>query len=391
MKSSKILWLVLCCAPGFAVAQNSTGKSNSLSVDFSVPAPKPSVIWQSPDQLSTQLSQNKMTVKAGIQASGKLKSATLYVNGLIPNDSRGMSTSQVSAEKFDYLIEKEVNLSNGPNEIKIVAENTAGLITTETRLVNVTVVVAVKNRTDYALIIATDNYNEWSGLNNPIFDASTIAKELEENYGFKVDFLKNPTKAETLRKIREYNAKNYLPDDQFFVFIAGHGKFDELIKDGFLVSKDSKRNDDTNESYIPFSTLSILLNNNPCRHVFLTMDACFGGTFDQAIAKRGDDNDDDPIYSGKTAAEFIEKKLKLKSRIYLTSGGKEYVSDGRANKHSPFAYFLSESLRTYGGKMKVLTTNEVRMNVERMKSEPRYGFFGDNEPGSEFVFQAKSN
>jgi hypothetical protein len=118
------------------------------------------------------------------------------------------------------------------------------------------------------------------------------------------------------------------------------------------------------------------------------MDACFGGTFDQAIAKRGDD-DMDPAYSGKTAAEFIEKKLKFKSRIYLTSGGKEYVSDGRANKHSPFAYFFIESLRGYGGKMKVLTSNEIRANVERMKSEPRYGFFGDNEPGSEFVFQAR--
>ncbi len=387
MKPQKILWLALVCIPVWSMGQ-AVGKSNSLSVDFSPQPIKPVIKWLSPDQLSTQLGQTKMTVKAGIQAGGKLKSATLYVNGQIPNDSRGMSTSQATTEKFDYMIEREVTLSGGSNELKIVAENTVGVTTTESRLVNVTLVVASGNRTDYALIIATDQYNEWSKLSNPVFDATSIAQELQQNYGFKVELVKNPTKAETLRKIREYNAKNYLSEDQFFIFIAGHGKFDELIKDGFLVSKDSRKNDDTNESYIPFSTLSILLNNNPCRHVFLTMDACFGGTFDQAIAKRGDD-DMDPVYSGKTAAEYIEKKLKFKSRIYLTSGGKEYVSDGRANKHSPFAYFFIESLRGYGGKMKVLTSNEIRANVERMKSEPRYGFFGDNEPGSEFVFQAR--
>src|SRR5258706_4942097 len=387
MKPQKIVFLALLCIPGYVMGQ-AVGKSNSLSVDFNPQTIKPVIVLLSPDQLSTQLGQNKMTVKAGIQASGKLKSATLYVNGQIPGDSRGMTTSQATTDKFDYVIEREVTLSDGSNEIKIVAENTVGVGTTESRLVNVTLVVASCNRTDYALIIASDQYNEWSKLSNPVFDATSISQELQQNYGFKVELVKNPTKAETLRKIREYNAKNYLPDDQFFLFIAGHGKFDELIKDGFLVSKDSRKNDDTNESYIPFSTLSILLNNNPCRHVFLTMDACFGGTFDQAIAKRGDD-DMDPVYSGKTAAEYIEKKLKFKSRIYLTSGGKEYVSDGRANKHSPFAYFFIESLRGYGGKMKVLTSNEIRANVERMKSEPRYGFFGDNEPGSEFVFQAR--
>jgi len=386
MKPQKILWLALFSIPCYAMGQ-AVGKSNSLTVDFSPQPIKPIITWLSPDQLSTQLGQSKMIVKAGIQASGKLKSATLYLNGQIPSDSRGMSTSQATTQ-FDYMIEKEVNLSTGANELKIVAENTAGVITTESRLVNVTLVVASGNRTDYALIIATDQYSEWSKLSNPVFDATSIAQELQQSYGFKVELVKNPTKAETLRKIREYNAKNYLPEDQFFIFIAGHGKFDELIKDGFLVSRDSRKNDDTNESYIPFSTLSILLNNNPCRHVFLTMDACFGGTFDQAIAKRGED-DLDPVYSGKTAAEFIEKKLKFKSRIYLTSGGKEYVSDGRANKHSPFAYFFIEALRAYGGKMKVLTSAEIRMNVERMKSEPRYGFFGDNEPGSEFVFQAR--
>ena len=200
----------------------------------------------------------------------------------------------------------------------------------------------------------------------------------------------NPTKEEAIKKIREYSAKNYLPDDQLFIFIAGHGKFDPLVKDGYLVFKDSKRDDETSDSYYPYTSLSVTLNNNPCRHIFLTLDACFGGTFDQAIASRGSE-DMDPIYAGKSSAEFIKKKLIHKTRIYLTSGGKVYVQDGRPGKHSPFAYWFIESLRTYGGKLGVITSSEINFTVERgQKEDPKYGWFGDNEPGSEFIFEAKS-
>jgi hypothetical protein len=115
------------------------------------------------------------------------------------------------------------------------------------------------------------------------------------------------------------------------------------------------------------------------------MDACFGGTFDQAIAKRGGD---DNMYREITQDEYITKKLKFKTRLYLTSGAKEYVPDGRAGKHSPFASKLVEALRGYGGKNKVLTSQQVFWYVERVKPEPRFGTFGDNEPGSEFVFVA---
>ena len=39
--------------------------------------------------------------------------------------------------------------------------------------------------------------------------------------------------------------------------------------------------------------------------------------------------------------------------------------------------------------MRVVTTQQILANVETGKEVPRYGGFGDNEPGSEFVFVAK--
>ena len=350
---------------------------------------KPVIIWLSPDQPTSTVLAEKMTVRVGVNSTAGIASAKLYVNGREPNESRGLGTTSLDATKFDSFIEREITLSAGANEIKVVAANQNNEVATESRIVNFNApALATSTRTDYALIIATNDYNDWGDLTNPVFDATTIANELEENYGFKVERLFNKTKSEILTKIIEYNKKNYLPDDQLFIFIAGHGKFDENIKDGYLVCKDSKKNDPTSESYIPYSYLKTAIDNNPSRHIFFVMDACFGGTFDQAIAKRGED-DEGGMYAQISPEEYIAKKLKYKTRIYLTSGGKEYVPDGRPNKHSPFAFYFIDALRSYGGRNKVLTTQEIWLNVEATRPEPRFGTFGDNEPGSEFVFQAR--
>lgn len=371
----------LLITPTFS--QEIKGKSNTIHLELNASTHgKPAIVWQWPELISSEVQNGSVTIKAGVRSDEKLKQVELYVNGRIPTSDRGIGISP--ATNFDYTIEKQVVLSTGSNEIKIMAENESGMVTTESRVINVKETV-IAQRTDYALIIATNEYDEWDDLINPVFDATTIGDELKENYGYKVDMVLNPTKSELLRKLREYNSMNFLPNDQLFIFIAGHGKFDALIKDGYLVCKDSKIVDDTHESYLPFSYLRTAIDNNPSRHVFLVMDACFGGTFDQAIAKRGGE---DNMYTEITQDEYINKKLKYKTRLYLTSGAKEYVPDGRAGKHSPFASKLVEALRGYGGKNKVLTSQQVFWYVERVRPEPRFGTFGDNEPGSEFIFVA---
>ncbi|MBX2912861.1 MAG: caspase family protein [Cyclobacteriaceae bacterium] len=373
--------LALIVSPSFG--QEVKGKSNTVHLELNAGTNgKPEIVWEWPEQVSSEVPSGEVTVKAGIRSGQKLKQVEIYVNGRVPASDRGIGISP--ATNFDYKVEKQLLLSPGSNEIKIMAENESGVVTTESRIINVKAPV-VAQRTDYALIIATNEYNEWDNLVNPVFDATTIGNELKENYGFKVDMVLNPTKSELLRKLREYNSMNFLPNDQLFIFIAGHGKFDDLIKDGYLVCKDSKKADDTGETYLPFSYLRTAIDNNPSRHVFLVMDACFGGTFDQAIAKRGEE---DNMYTEITQSEYIAKKLKYKTRLYLTSGAKEYVPDGRPGKHSPFASKLIEALRSYGGKNKVITSKQMFWYVERVRPEPRFGTFGDNEPGSEFVFVA---
>ncbi len=239
---------------------------------------------------------------------------------------------------------------------------------------------------EYALLFALDEYDEWRPLTNPVNDAKAIAAELRSSYGFETELLSNPTQAEILSTLRSYAARTYADGDQLLLFIAGHGQFDEVLGDGYIVGRDSRLRDDIKTSYISHSTLRTVINNIPCRHILLIVDACFGGTFDPLIAanQRGDDE-----YSQVTKTEFIERKLRFKTRRFLTSGGKEYVPDGRPGQHSPFTRRFLEALRSYGGKDGILTLGEVHQYIEKVTPEPRGGEFGSNDPGSDFLFIAR--
>ncbi len=237
---------------------------------------------------------------------------------------------------------------------------------------------------DYALIIATDTYNEYNNLRNPIFDATRINKELNEIYGFETEFIKDPSLNQLYLQLKKYSKREFADDDQLFIFIAGHGEFDKYFRDGYIVCKDSKLEDESKSSFMSHSNLRTIINNIPCKHVFLVMDVCFGGTFDQFIAQRGNEN-----YKGMDNSEFINRKLKYRTRIYLTSGGKEYVPDGRPGHHSPFAHNFIEALSSGGGEDNILTVSELMRYVEKTIPEPRKGGFGSNQPGSDFLFIVK--
>jgi len=243
--------------------------------------------------------------------------------------------------------------------------------------------------TNQALIIGTNQYtkNGWSQLSNPVNDASTIEKELRENFAFKTEFLPNPTRGEILKALLKYKKDfQYDSTSQLLIFIAGHGGYDDLVN-GFIACKDSKSKEEDllRETYITHSFLRDIINNINCKHIMVVLDVCFGGTFDGG----GSRNEEDVLYADQERNKFIADKLQYKSRLYLTSGGKEYVPDGRPGFHSPFAYRFIETLRLKGGKDKIITWSELTAGVEKAKPGPKFGNFGDNQPGGNFLFIAK--
>lgn len=380
-----------------SLAQTVTSRSDVFQVDLNaskkLPASSvPMISWQAPIPETNYSQENRFRVKFTVEASTAIKKVTINIRENITMESRGsLALVPEEGQKTYSVFERNLNLMDGENLVEVVVENTEGVITRSSKKVRVgSVALADANkldRTDYALIFATDKYDNWSDLVNPIFDSRAIAEVIKKNYGFQVDIVENPTQDDVLRKLREYSEKKYKPLDQLMIFFAGHGTYDQTFGEGFVVTRESILNDQGKSSYLSYNRLRSIINNISCEHIFLAMDVCFGGTFDEALASsRGLD---DEVYKEQDRSEFIARKLTFKTRKYLTSGGKTYVSDGIPGKHSPFAKNFINALQSQGGTDGILTFQELFGFVEKLKIQPRAGEFGDNAIGSDFIFVTK--
>ncbi len=375
-------------------AQNFAWKSNELRINNKVLSQQvsimPTIVWIQPRLEFTNTIEVKVEIEATIQSEVPIKSILLVVGDNVTKEARGSKPIAVGAGATQQTIKQTMTLAQGSNFIELEVENVSGGKVYSQRSVVVgkdALADAIAlDRKDYALLIATDKYDNWTDLVNPVNDATIISQELKDRYGFDVELVENPTQDEMLVKIREYSERKYKPQDQLFIFFAGHGQFDEAFGEGYVVAKNSLENDRAKSSYISHSNLRSYIGNIPCQHILLTMDVCFGGTFDPVIARsRGAES-----YSEVSQTEFLVRKLSSKTRKYITSGGKEYVSDGAAGRHSPFAAKFIEALRSNGGDDRIVTMNEILAFLEKIKTnEPRSGDFGDGEKSADFVFVAK--
>src|SRR5690349_2285037 len=161
MKTKLIAFLVFI--PAALMAQEFRKRGNPVQVEIApavitVENTKPIIIWLSPDQPSTSLTITKLQLRVGVNSKAKITKVSLLVNGQAPGEDRGIGAVSNEAAKFDSFLEKELTLTQGPNEIKVIAENEKGEQSIEVRMVNVTITLAASlpARTDYALMFATN-------------------------------------------------------------------------------------------------------------------------------------------------------------------------------------------------------------------------------------------
>ncbi|MEM0993680.1 MAG: caspase family protein [Bacteroidota bacterium] len=246
---------------------------------------------------------------------------------------------------------------------------------------------------DYALFFAVQDYQEWGDLKNPIRDAEAVARLLKENFDFddnNIEIVRNPSKKQIQNTLNKYLTKRFEEDAQLFIFFSGHGEFNELTNEGFFVPTDAKKNDLYQDSYLAHTRLERSINNIPCPHILLAIDACYSGTFNEDIAmgrlRSGERDWRRPgANSENLRAMWIEERLRQKSRLFLTSGGKERTPDGI--NHSPFTLGLLSSL-TNTGQLEdgVLTFDELKASMKNVQPEPKAGVFGRASIDGNFLF-----
>lgn len=382
----KILFLVLTCAISqLVVAQGFVGRTNEAQVDFKgvpISTPLPEISWVAPKLESSFSEIPTLTLEFTVKSHVELRELKLLVHSGAETKERRYPAQTY---QLGSIMKQSVALVDGENVLEIIATNVKGGQVTSRRSILVgrdNVKLLSANRKDYALIFTTDKYDYWDDLVNPVEDGRSIAGVLQEKYGFEVEMVENATYEEILAKLTDYNAKKFNVQDQLFIFFAGHGSFDETLGEGYVVASNSLREDRGRTTYLPHTVLRQRIENMKCEHIFLAMDVCFGGTIDPILAASRaaamDETSDD---------DFLLRKLSKRTRKFLTSGSKEYVSDGVPGKHSPFASKFLTALREVGdGKDRILTLTELLGYFQKLPTEPRSGGFGTDDKASDFVF-----
>ncbi|MEO9806091.1 MAG: caspase family protein [Reichenbachiella sp.] len=183
-------------------------------------------------------------------------------------------------------------------------------------------------KTYHALLIGVNEYRDQSitQLDGPINDANRLKNILTTNYTFEeenITFLQNPTRTEIIETFDDLQSK-IDEDDNLFIFYAGHGVWDEDLKQGFWLPSDAKRT--SKAAWLSNAMIRDYIGGIHTKHTLLVADACFsGGIF-------------------KTRDVFIENMAslelaKLPSRKAITSGAMKTVPD-----KSVFIEYLAKRL-----------------------------------------------
>jgi hypothetical protein len=230
----------------------------------------------------------------------------------------------------------------------------------------------------YALIIGINNYSDpqINTLDKPIKDAELFYNTITDKYTFEKDnvtLLRDATMAEMVESLDHY-AKVVKPNDNFLIFYAGHGIWDEESEIGFWLPSDARKN--SKLAWFRNSTLRDYLREIKSKHTLLISDACFGGSIFKTRAAFTD------------APLAINKLYELPSRKAMTSGTLTVVPD-----QSAFLKYMIDRLEN--NTEKFLSSEQLFSNfrmavINNSNVLPQYGVIQDvGDEGGDFIFILK--
>jgi hypothetical protein len=255
----------------------------------------------------------------------------------------------------------------------------------------------------FALFIAIDDYLELPPLAHPVSDAKDIQEIITAHYRMDevIELLDSRATSETLLATLADLSDRLTPEDSLFVFYAGHGFFDRDTADSYWALFDAGKDEKRKANWVAHSRIRQILDQLPCRHVFLVSDSCFSGSFlnldrggwaswGSVLSPGGIAlaSGSGALPSGGSAAasgdstlasdsDFLLKAFNRRSRLVLTSGALEPVPDRSEFAHAfKLALFRNRSVPVDP----LILYNEIRTGMK--KTIPLFGNFSDNQGGS---------
>lgn len=230
------------------------------------------------------------------------------------------------------------------------------------------------------LAIAINEYDDFelNKINNCLNDLNAIVSILKSKYLFDdIELLSN--KEQTTRKFIYNRLYEYfihsLEHENILLIYIGHGNYNEAINASYWLPSDSNPTDQS--SWFNLNDLLMFLRASKAFHISIISDSCFSGGIFEA-AKRGGG---------------IQAFSKKKSRLALTSGGVEPVSDGIKGSLSPFAITLCQVLTENSSKdfpfLSLATEVITKFNANRSQT-PMFGALANaGHEGGALIFRLK--
>ncbi len=180
-------------------------------------------------------------------------------------------------------------------------------------------------------VVGVNEYEHVRDLETPVPDAHAFRDLLLDRFQFDAEHLKERYDGEATREnliedLRWF-AANLTPDDSLLIYYAGHGKEDDVLKNGYWIPADGEQGKVS--SWVSNSDIRDTLAGVKARHVWLISDSCFSGTL---LTQRdvGDTIDE----------RYYAEKHRIPSRQVFASAGAEPAADGGRDGHSAFSYYL---------------------------------------------------
>ena len=189
--------------------------------------------------------------------------------------------------------------------------------------------------------------------------------------------LENPTRSDILDKLDELR-ETLTENDNLLIYYAGHGWLDPQSGRGYWLPVDARS--DRRSRWFSNGDLTDALQALFAKHVMVIADSCYSGTLTRSV-KVTERNPD-----------YIARMAKKRTRVVLSSGGLEPVSDAGGGKHSVFAAQFLDALRENldvldGTQLFEVVRRNVVLNAEQT---PQYSDIRRaGHEGGDFLFVRK--
>ena len=390
MRRHNILLVCLVLLGAQAFARQITGKTTTGS--FGPPPPKlkpPVVVARDLDSPTLEILEPvRLAATATKLAPGAAhftsNASSITIKG-IAQDSGGVALVYVNGEEVKFNLTAQgaefsttALLAMGQNDLEIRAVDR---FKNEIRF---TLVVKREEKMIqggyYALVIAVQAYQDpnVNSLQYPVQDGQNLVNTLSTYYNFdekNISFLKNPDRTTIIKTFDEF-AKKLTEEDNLLIFYAGHGYWDERLKQGYWLPVDASRN--TRTEWISNGTIRDYVAGMATKHTLLVSDACFSG----GIFKTRD------AFSKVTAA--TRELYRLPSRKAMTSGAMKEVPD-----KSVFVEYLIKRLKDNKDPLLPAETlfasfRQAVINNSPNSQIPQYGEIRETgDEGGDFIFVHK--